>query len=100
MKEIEFYSKNHRPGMWSRIFSFLLLSAGASSLMNLQKATLGDKLYIKKFLENEVALDYSELEIKYGEGNNPIGVQGKTHFLPLNELRDPEGFIEELKKRI
>lgn len=90
MEELIFYPKKPRTSGFWKFISFMLLSAGASSVTDVEKVIAGEKLIIKKFMEEDIILKYDEIKIIYGKKGEPVKLIGKRGKLDLEIIQNAE----------
>jgi hypothetical protein len=101
MQKQVFHAKNYREGFFWKIFNYLLLTMGSSSMADVKRVTLGEKIIIEHFIGSPIEIEYSEASIKRDSEGRAIALIGKTDNMLLNKLPDPEEFaraVEELCK--
>jgi hypothetical protein len=99
MQDQVFHAKNYKEGFFWKIFNYFLLLMGSSSMADVKRVTLGKSIVIEHFIGNPIQIEYSEVKIKYDNGN-PIALIGDTDNMLLNKLTDPVAFAEAVEARI
>lgn len=100
MIHAEFYPKNHKKGAFWSIISYFLLTMGASSVADIIRVHVSDKLIIKQFIGGDIIIEYAELRfIKSNEGRL-LAIENASDRLNLAKLESPDEFIEAIEKNL
>ena len=93
MEEIIFYPENKKSGPLKKLLGFLLLSAGASSVLDVEYIRISDKIYYKNFMESEKAITFDDAEILYSE-NNPVVISGPDDNFSIRKFSNPDKIVD------
>lgn len=100
MDEQYFYPKGNKPGPFGKFMSWILLSMGASSVVDLLEVSVGKNIKAKFLVSDDFSIEFSDARILRDNDGMPLYIIGKTDRIELFKLESPEKLVQIVEENI